>query len=99
MRLKALSALCAASLLTACVTATIRPQGGAPTAKEASYSESQSFFLWGLAPKKKTVNVEEICKGKKVSQLQTQHSFLDGFLGAITFGIYAPRTARVWCQD
>ncbi len=33
----------------------------------------------------------------KVAMVQSHVTFLDGFLGAITFGIYTPRSARVYC--
>ncbi|MDQ3231582.1 MAG: Bor family protein [Pseudobdellovibrionaceae bacterium] len=100
MKTRVLSALVlAASLSTGCITATIRPQGGAPTAKEPKYSQRESFFMWGLAPDARIVNVKNVCGDKDPVQLQTQQTFVDGLLGGITLGIYSPRTAKVWCED
>lgn len=90
-------ALALALSTAACTTVTIRPTGGAPLSTEPTYESSKAFFLGGLIGHAK-VNVAEICGSKGVSQMQTQQTFLDGLLGGITAGIYAPRTARVWCS-
>jgi len=89
-------ALFAAVLLSGCATVTIRPDGGTKVAGTPDYEKSKPYFFWGLA-KEHTVNVVEICGDKKVEQVQSQRTFLDGFLGTITLGIYAPKTAKVWC--
>ena len=90
------AALFAAILLTGCATVTIRPEGGTKVAGKPDYEKTKPYFFWGLM-KEHTINVAEVCGDKKVEQVQSQATFLNGFLGAITLGIYAPRTAKVWC--
>jgi hypothetical protein len=85
------------ALLTGCAKATIRPDGGDRILTErADYEESESFFLMGIAGSAK-VNLNRVCDGKKVLQMQTQFAPVDTFLWLLTGGIYAPKTARVWC--
>jgi hypothetical protein len=85
------------ALLTGCAKATIRPDGGDRILTDrADYEESESFFLWGIAGSAK-VNLNRVCDGKKVEQMQTQFAPVDTFLWLLTGGIYAPKTARVWC--
>lgn len=96
---KSIAALAAVALLSGCATVTITPDGAPKTSSTPTYEQTQDFFLWGLVPDKQTVDVVEICGDANVRQLQTQDTFVNGLLGALTFGIYAPRTARVWCEE
>ena len=94
-----LKKLCITILLTTgCQTVTIRPGGGAATHRAPDFKQTQGFFLWGLVPGQKFVNVEKICGGEAVEQMRTQDTFLNSFLSVITLGIYNPRTASVWCK-
>lgn len=83
--------------LSACASATIRPQGGEKIGGAPSYQESKSYFWWGLSGEHE-INVAEVCKGKEVEQMQSQFTFLDGVKTFFTLGIYAPKTAKVWCK-
>jgi len=85
------------ALLTGCAKATIRPDGGDRILTErADFDESEPFFLWGIAGSSK-VNLKRVCGEKEVEQMQTQFAPVDTILTALTFGIYSPKTARVWC--
>jgi len=96
--LKSLSAaLLAASVLTGCATVTIRPSGGEKIADNPDYQQRKNYFFWGLAGEH-SIDVAQICAAKGVEQVQSLRTFGDGFLGAITLGIYAPKTAKVWCN-
>jgi len=69
--------------LTACQTVTISPEGhSSRISASPDYSQSKSFFLFGLIGEQE-VDVIEICGSKKVVQMQTQFTFLDGFLGLL----------------
>ncbi|MCC4796630.1 Bor family protein [Enterovibrio norvegicus] len=58
----------------------------------------QSFFVSGIG-QKKTIDAASICGGaENVAKVEVQQTFLDGFLGVVTFGIYTPRDARVYCR-
>lgn len=62
------------------------------------HSESQSFLFWGIG-QEKTLNAAQICgSADKVAKVQTVQEPMDIILGVITMGIYAPRTANVYCQ-
>ncbi len=81
-----------------CNTVTATRDGGPVKVSEPDFIQRQNFFVFGLAPDARVVNIKTVCKDKPPTQLQTQNTFLDGFLGLITLGIYAPRTAKVWCS-
>ena len=71
---------------------TIAPGGGTQAADKA-----QTFFISGIG-QTQTLNAKEICGGSdKVIKVEVQQTFVNGFLGAITWGIYTPRQARVYC--
>ena len=84
-------------LFSACANVTIRDKGTEKIDTPPTYSSSKAFFFWGIAGTGH-VSIKEVCGGKKAIQLQSQKTFFDGFLGLITLGIYAPRTAKVWCE-
>jgi hypothetical protein len=91
-------ALLAAMLLAGCATVTIRPEGGTKVTGKPDYQKSENYFFWGLGGEH-TIDVAEICEGKGVEQMQSQQTFMNGFLTAITLGIYAPKSAKVWCKE
>jgi hypothetical protein len=82
--------------LSACSTVTMLPQGNVKLSSQPTYQQSHPFFLWGLVGESR-VNVLAVCNNQDPIQLQTQETFLDGFLGVVTLGVYFPRTAKVWC--
>ena len=84
--------------LSACSSETIRPEGGEKDRSDPTYLDSKAFYFWGL---KGThyVDINDVCEGAKVSQMQTVVSSSDYILGLLTLGIYAPRTAKVWCEE
>ena len=83
--------------VSGCATVTITQQGEQKIISHPTYEKSQAFFLWGLVGDK-YIDVKEVCGTKEVKQMQTQFTFVDELLSFITLGIYAPRTARVWCN-
>ena len=84
--------------LMSCQTVTISPKGKTHVYSGYPHFErSYNFFFWGLVGEY-SINIEKVCKNRPVKQMQTQQTFLNGFLGVITLGIYSPRTARIWCE-
>lgn len=75
-------------------TALIQPtQQVTPT-----YSESQTFFISGIG-QAQSVDAAQVCNGAaNVAKVQTIQSPKDVALGLVTFGIYTPRTAKVFCK-
>ena len=58
----------------------------------------QSFFISGLGQKQE-VDAAQVCGGSdKVARVEAEQKFIDGLLGTLSFGIYTPRTARVYCK-
>jgi hypothetical protein len=86
------AALAAAFLATGCYT--VRFQSNlAPGG--AQFEEKGDFFLWGLLGEKE-VDLKKLCPAG-ASRWQNQQTFLDGLIGAVTIGIYIPRTINVEC--
>lgn len=83
-------------LIAGCSTVTINPEISGKLVSPPTYEDSKSFYFWGLAGEHR-VNVVQICGDKKVAQMQSQQTFVDGLLGVITLGIYSPHTVKVWC--
>jgi len=83
--------------ISACTSVTIRPNGGEKLHTEPSYVDSKPFYLFGLIGEH-TVDVNEVCDGAEIEQMQTVISSNDYLLNIITLFIYSPRTAKVWCR-
>jgi hypothetical protein len=83
--------------LTACSTQNFKVSKG-DFKSIPSYEGTSHFVFWGIG-QEKFVNPHEVCGDKDVAQIATKTSFLNGFLGAITWGIYSPRDYVVYCED
>lgn len=83
-------------LASGCATQTALIQ---PTAQVTpAYSESQTFFISGIG-QQQSVNAAQVCNGAaNVAKVQTIQSPKDVALSVVTFGIYTPRTATVYCK-
>ena len=44
------------------------------------------------------IDPKEVCGEKKVAQVQTKISFMNGLLGGFTWGIYAPRDYAIYSE-
>lgn len=54
-------------------------------------------WLWGIIPAD-TIDVRESCP-TGVATVETQQSFMNGFVSFFTLGIYAPQRLRVTCAS
>lgn len=92
-----IASLVLVALVSGCAAQTFNINGsgaGVPTDQK-----SQHFFISGLGQQKIT-NAAEICGGAdNVIKVEAQQTFINGLLGAITWGIYTPRDAKVYCQQ
>ena len=71
-------------------------QTGSSSTKETI---THHFFVSGIG-QKKTVDAAKICGGaENVVKAETQQTFVNGLLGFITLGIYAPLEACVYCSQ
>lgn len=84
-------------LLSACSSVTIRPYGGEKDTSKPTYQDSKNYYWWGLK-NEYDINTTEICKGRRVMQMQSVATLSDWLLQTISLGIYFPRTAKVWCE-
>lgn len=65
---------------------------------DASSKKTHHFFVAGLA-QGKAINPARVCGStSRVAKVETQVTFLNGLLSFITFGIYTPHEARVYCK-
>ncbi len=62
-------------------------------------NESTHHFLISGLGQKKIINAAEVCGGaENVMKVETEYDVLDNVFAFITFGIYTPTTARVYCS-
>ncbi len=81
-----------------CSSVNVRTDGDEEARGRPSFQQRYTYWWWGLRGRH-AINVREICGGKAVRQMQAVDTFTDILAGAFTLGIYAPRTARVWCGE
>jgi len=68
------------------------------TEDSPSEQTSQPFFVNGIG-QHRVVDAAAVCGGAdKVLKVESQETFLNGVLRVITFGIYTPRDASVYCK-
>jgi hypothetical protein len=97
MKKKLLLVVSISLMSVACSTVTIHPEKESKLSSAPSYQDSKAFFLWGLIGEQR-VDVNEICQGNGVRQMQSQQTFVDGVLLNLTLGLYAPHSVKVWCK-
>ena len=85
--------LAAAVALSACYHAII--DTGRPASDQMIVRPWANSFVYGLVPPPVVETAAQCPNG--VSRVETQHSFLNGLVGALTFGIYTPMEIRVTC--
>jgi uncharacterized lipoprotein YajG len=95
--IKKLIAVAALStMLAACSTQTFTLNNHDVTTPKTD--AMQAFFVYGIG-QTQTVNAAAICGGAKhVVKTEVQQTFVDGLLQGLTFGIFSPRQARVYCS-
>lgn len=89
-----------AALATGCATQTAYVNGStvANTPATPTYNQSQKFWVGGIG-QERVVNAAEVCAGAhKVAKVESKQEAKDVLFGAVTLGIYTPRTAKVYCK-
>jgi predicted small secreted protein len=84
--------LIATFLLTSCYTYTTVIGRGAQG--DNKVVKNNTYFISGLITGKQSDH-KEMASGSTNYNVETKHTFIDGLLTAITFGIYAPTTTTV----
>lgn len=81
----------------ACSTQTFHMNG--KLAVDPDKEKHQTFFIGGIGQEEE-LDAAKVCGGlEKVAKVETEQTFVDGLLTSITFGIYTPRSARVYCSS
>lgn len=70
---------------------------GAPAAAQTIDKGWQNSFIYGLVPPSEISTKEKCPQG--VSKVETERSFLNGLVSAITYSIYTPLHATVTCAS
>ena len=70
---------------------------GAPAAPTTIDKPWQNSFVYGLVPPPE-IDAKATCT-RGVAQVETERSFLNGLVGAITWSIYTPLHAKVTCAS
>lgn len=96
--MKKISIILICFLITSCSSVTLRTDDKSKINTPPSFQKKYTYWFAGLKGEHK-VNIREVCAGQKVTQIQSVATIKDTFFGIITIGIYAPRSARVWCKE
>jgi Bor protein len=83
--------------LLACSNVTLRPDDKLQKLSGHTHEARQDYFLFGLIGEHH-IDVKEKCAPRKATQIQAQDTLSDSLLKIITFGIYSPRSYRLWCE-
>jgi len=94
-KLHLLIAVACVGLLAGCYHATI--ETGLPASPEVYHQTFASAWVYGLVPPK-TVEATSKC-AHGVAKVETQLSFVNQLVGALTFGIYTPMEIKVTCAS
>lgn len=96
MKIKMLCVAAVIATLTGCAAQTFTINEGA--LNTPTKQESQTFFISGLG-QEQTLNAAAVCGGSEnIIKVQAQQTFINGLVGAVTFGIYTPKDAKVFCK-
>jgi hypothetical protein len=82
-------------VLTGCYRAEINT-GATPSGKVITRPIA-SGFLWGLVGPK-PIDARQECGASRVAKVETQHSFVNSVIAAVTLGIYTPIRITVTCS-
>lgn len=86
-----------AMLLTGCAQQTFNVKNESVAAPKQV--TTHHFFVSGIG-QQKTIDAAAVCgSSDKVVRTEVQQTFVNVLLGVVTFGIYTPREARVYCAN
>ena len=84
--------ICITTLLTSCYSLNYKVGRGSRIGLKVS--EKNHYLIYGLAPLK-TTNPTRLAGNAADYTVNIQHSFIDGLISALTFGIYSTTTITV----
>jgi Bor protein len=95
MRRSIIVAALTVGLLGACYHVTVTT--GAPTASQVIDKPWQFSFVYGLVPPPELNSKDQCPQG--VAKVETERSFLNALVGAVTWSIFTPMHARITCAS
>ena len=100
--MKKLSFIAAALLALSACSAQTYYVNSVPANQEPSEPSKEKFdhfFISGIGQETEN-DAAQICGGAdKVIKVTSQLSFLNGFVGFLSSGIYTPRVSKIYCKD
>jgi len=85
-------------LLSSCATQRFIVDDKFYRARNATHEEVHHFILWGVGQEEILNNPAKYCKeGEKLASVELILTVPDYLLRTITFGIYWPRSVKVYC--
>ena len=85
------------STFSGCTTVVIGSTSPEDLPSAPSYQERKTYMLWGLVGD--DVDPKVVCQDGAVKQMQNEASLMDGVMSTASFGLYSPRTVKVWCDS
>lgn len=82
-------------LLSACSYQRFKFSESQPTSYP--YETKSIFFVSGIG-QTDNIDVKKICGSYEVQAVETSYSFVDGVLGLFTYGLFTPKSYKVWCK-
>jgi hypothetical protein len=86
------------TFLSSCVTQKILIDPSLDKDSTAHFIQKDHFFINGIG-QTQVKNAKRACKNYGgVAAVESKYSFVDGLIGAATYGIYTPRTRKIYCK-
>ncbi|MCB1193981.1 MAG: Bor family protein [Leptospiraceae bacterium] len=63
-----------------------------------NYETYQHYFIFGFL-QRKSLNLKEACRDKKISKVDTSYNFLSVLAFLVSYGIYTPKKVSVYCEQ
>lgn len=79
-------------MMSSCYTYTFMEGNGPQTG--VKITEKNHYFVYGLAQGKQS-DIKQMAGGATDYQVTIQHTFIDGLINSLTFGLYTPTTTTV----
>ncbi len=87
-----------ALVTTSCMSTTVVFDAKWKPHTKPAYVDYFDSYLGGFIGHE-SVNLGKVCLDQKIHALRKFKSWEDGFLTALTVGIYSPTTVSVWCGE
>ena len=86
------------TFLSGCATQSFQMAGG-NNSTNPDEERMQTFFISGLGQTQE-MDAAAVCGGvDKVAKVEAHLNFVNAILGGVTWGIYTPRQAKVYCTQ